>query len=117
MTPPNVTTITTTITSTVLLTVRGSDGNLNVNSITGEVVSREYVEDDDSPYHQIIRVDLAEWRAALQAADVLGREACGDVDILHVGYWSEDGHYEPPAYDYRTECWLRGLEYQRIKEQ
>lgn len=94
-----------------LLIVRGSDGHLHIDALTGEVVGIEDDVSDDSNYHQITKFDLVEWREALAASGCSDREG-DEIDILHLGYWSEDGSYEAPAHDYREECFQRGREYQ-----
>jgi hypothetical protein len=80
--------------STIAIT--GSWGTLHVCPTTGKVVSRhDLYPNDPQGYRTIIKFDVAEWRRTYPGTQLQGG------DILDFGYWTEDGHYEEPAYDWR----------------
>ena len=89
---------------TDIFMVRGSHGELDVFASSGEVITYRSETDTcggpcEGSYAEIARLDVDEWRAAYPGEDVTS----GTHDILDFGYWSRDGVYEPPAYDWRED--------------
>lgn len=73
--------------------VSGSDIELNVDPVTGEVVSFT----GENPYN-INKIDVAEY---LSYYDLDAMPS--NVDILTVGYWYNDNQYAAAESDYRLE--------------
>lgn len=73
--------------------VTGTYGTLTVDRADGLVTDYEPAWEDD--YKIITRVNLDEWRQRYHA------EPCGPLDILDLGYWTDQGYYEPPDEDWR----------------
>lgn len=69
-------------------TVYGSFGYVCFRRDTGEITERE-------GYENIKRIDVEEWYSHY------GEEMPDDLDILDVGFYTHDGHYEPPMSDFR----------------
>ena len=74
--------------------VTGNYGVLTVDRADGLVTDYEPNHGDD--YKIITRVNLDEWRQRYHA------EPCGPIDILDLGYWTDQGHYEPPDESWRN---------------
>jgi hypothetical protein len=81
-------------------TVAGSYGTLLVDDATGNVLQYQNepnnVDEGTPPdYRTIVRFDVAEYAEYNGGMD--------DTDILLIGYWLEDGTYEPPVHEERAE--------------
>jgi hypothetical protein len=75
--------------------VYGSHGELTVASASGRVLAYEPIGDGE--YRNITFFNIAEWR------QVYSGEVLRQVDILDIGYWTEEGEYTPPVADWRAE--------------
>ncbi len=77
------------------LVVSGNWGKLVCSAETGNVLSYDRRDSDSEcdtdGYYDITRIDIPLFRKQWGYPDV------SEVDILHVGFWLEDGRYEPPA--------------------
>lgn len=76
-------------------TVYGSHGDLVAASASGRVL--EYAAIGDGEYSAIAFFNIAEWRQAYPG------EVPGHIDILDIGYWTEEGEYAPPVGDWRKD--------------
>lgn len=88
-------------------TVHSSGGTLRIRLDTGELVGMTDVVDKgySRTFLNITRFDLDEYREYY--TDVGDSHADDSFDILDLGYWLEDGTYEPPAQDWRNEVKAR----------
>lgn len=78
-------------------TLRSACGDISFNPNTGKV-DPSSVEDFDPDFgSKPVRVDVVEWRMFYCEALVDDT----DHDVLDFGFWSEDGTYEPPSYEWR----------------
>ena len=75
--------------------VYGSHGDLTVSHVSGRVLGYEPI--GDGAYRNITFFNIAEWR------QIYPGEVPGHVDILDLGYWTEEGECAPPAVDWRAE--------------
>jgi hypothetical protein len=75
--------------------VYGSHGDLTVASASGHVLAYEPIGEGE--YRNIALFNIAEWRQAYPG------EVPRQIDILDIGYWTEEGEYAPPVADWRTE--------------
>lgn len=75
--------------------VYGSHGDLTVASASGRVVAYESIGDGE--YRNIAFFNIAEWR------QVYPGEVPHQIDILDIGYWTEEGEYAPPVADWRAD--------------
>lgn len=75
--------------------VYGSHGDLTVARASGRVLAYEPIGDGE--YRNITFFNIAEWRQTYPG------EVPGHIDILDLGYWTEEGEYAPPAADWRAE--------------
>ena len=75
--------------------VYGSHGDLTVASASGRVLAYEPIGDGD--YRSITFFNIAEWRQAY-----IG-EVLHQIDILDIGYWTQEGEYAPPVVGWRAE--------------
>jgi hypothetical protein len=73
--------------------VVGTYGKLFVDSATGNVVEWRHEPGCGDEYSSIVRFDVDEYVAYYGAMD--------DTDILLIGFWNEDGSYEPPVIEER----------------
>ena len=91
--------------------VVSSNGELTVND-SGQVLACEmYGEPDpeDNPENgldKIVKFDMDEWYRSYSRGKAYLRNALkagwlGTVDILGIGYWLENGRYEPPEVGWR----------------
>jgi hypothetical protein len=80
------------ITQSRLLTAVSSEGVLRFDSVTGQCDSSDF--DADSPGGTPVRIDITELIFTYGELD-------DSYDILDLGYWTEDGRYEPPVQDWR----------------
>jgi hypothetical protein len=74
--------------------VFGTYGTLTVDTADGLVTDYEPSASGDD-YKIIKKVNLSEWRTHYYA------EPFGRIDILDLGYWTDEGRYEPPTADWR----------------
>ena len=74
--------------------VFGNHGTLIVDTADGSIADYDPNPRSDE-YKNIVRVNLDEWRTHYYA------EPFGRIDILDVGYWTDDGKYEPPDAEWR----------------
>lgn len=81
--------------------VRGSWGNITVNADTGKVVTYtpDPPENGEYDYNNISKFDIDEWRNENPDETLEGN----DLDILDLGYWTNEGVYESPDYTWRKE--------------
>ena len=75
--------------------VYGSHGDLIVASTSGRVLAYEPVGDGE--YRNITLFNVAEWRQTYPG------EFPDHIDILDIGYSTEEGGYASPTADWRTE--------------
>lgn len=79
-------------------TVVGSYGTLLIDDATGNVLQYQNepdnVGDGGGDYRDIVRFDVAEY--------VQWNGKVDDTDILLIGFWLEDGTYEPAEDHYRN---------------
>jgi hypothetical protein len=73
--------------------VYGSHGDLTVSSASGRVLAYEPIGDGE--YRTIAFINIAEWRQTYPG------EVPHHIDILDLGYWTQEGEYAPPAADWR----------------
>lgn len=74
--------------------IYGDHGTVWVDENSGHVIG--YEPEGSEEYANIVRFDLAEWRAHY------GQEKCSGGDILDFGYWLLDRTYEAPEADWRA---------------
>jgi hypothetical protein len=85
--------------------VTGSHGTMHCDPVTGDVLSVDGGDDEDS-YHDITRVNLAEYMQWLERLDkkfpgtLEGQNGC---DILFIGFWTKNGSYSEPEEDARND--------------
>lgn len=75
-------------------TVEGSHGSVDVDG-EGNVLNAY-----NDAYPDIVRFDVKEF------AEFYGHPPTTEgrvTDILDIGYWTRDGHYEPPVGEWRAE--------------
>lgn len=82
------------------LTVAGSHGWITADAETGRILRVQlndfpFLSSEDS-YARIIRIDVAEYQQKYGNLP-------DKLDILDVGYWTEDDGYEPPCQDWRED--------------
>lgn len=77
------------------LQVYGSHGDLTVSVTSGRVVAYEPIGDGE--YSHIAFFNIAEWRQAYPG------EIPEQIDILDIGYWTEEGEYAPAVEDWRKD--------------
>ena len=82
--------------------VFGNGGLLMVDIQSGNVIA--YYHEEDEPYTNITRIDLAEFKQAYGYDDA--KVASISIDILDVGYWCGDYLYEPPVFEWRAGHWV-----------
>jgi len=75
--------------------VYGSHGDLTVASASGRVLAHEPIGEGE--YRNITFFNIAEWRQAYPG------EVPHQIDILDIGYWTEEGEYAPPVVDWRAD--------------
>ena len=75
--------------------VYGSHGDLTVASTSGRVLAYEPVGVGE--YRNITFFNVAEWRQTYPG------EVPDHIDILDIGYWTEEGGYASPVADWRVE--------------
>ena len=100
------------------LTVEGSYGTLKVDPVTGIVLGYEnYPKDDEvergDAYHDIVKFDLPELRQWIKrhgspewrgrADEIVGPGSA--LDIVNVGFWTNDGEYVPGEEEHRLISW------------
>lgn len=78
--------------------VVSSNGVLRVG-MNGKVHTVEVYPEADDSIMKIEEFDMKEWEMYYNQTIKPG----DSIDILTIGYWTEDGHYEPPIKDYREE--------------
>lgn len=76
-----------------MITAYSSLGSFTFDPNTGKVLNSALDAEMATP----IRVDIEEYKK------YYGTEFNEGVDILDIGYWMEDGSYEPPENDWREE--------------
>ncbi len=76
--------------------VSSSNGSLEVNRETGEVIEC-FLSDGGEGIDQIAKFDLDEWKKRYET------ELPDSIDILDLGYWQKDGKYESPEKSWRLE--------------
>ena len=72
-----------------LLHIRGSDGHLTCDFVTGEVLDRS--GDPHNAYGDIGRFDTN------RVSTPYNPRPDTDFDVLYMGHWKTDGTYEEPA--------------------
>ncbi len=77
------------------LQVYGSHGDLMVASVSGRVL--DYLPIGYGEYRNITFFNVAEWRQTYPG------EVPHQVDVLDIGYWTQEGEYAPPVADWRTD--------------
>ena len=83
----------------LLLSVTGSHGELMVNSITGEILKRSIGKCDCDEcesylsYPEIDKFDVTD----LTVPIYWDKHGIGYIDIVRIGYWINNGEYEPPV--------------------
>jgi hypothetical protein len=79
--------------------IQGSWGQLRVDAETGDVLrlTDESKDAQGEGYHDIARFDLEEWKR------FYNQGTCRGADILDVGYWTNEGIYEPAAAKHHGE--------------
>jgi hypothetical protein len=80
------------ITTRSNIEIVSSHGTLTVDPADGRVLSRDL---DDDLLERVIRFDLEEWK------HYWGDPVPDNLDILDIGYWLDDGTYEPPEMEWR----------------
>ena len=75
--------------------VYGSHGDLTVASTSGRVLAYAPVGVGEYRYSNLFNV--AEWRQTYPG------EVPDHIDILDIGYWTEEGGYASPVADWRME--------------
>ncbi len=75
--------------------VYGSHGDLVVASMSGRVL--EYHPIGEGEYAAIAFLNVAEWRQACPG------NVPDHIDILDIGYWTQEGEYAPPVEDWRKD--------------
>jgi hypothetical protein len=93
------------------ITIGGSHGEMEVDPATGLILRTLYTcaaggdhwceECRNLGYPEVVRFDVWEWATAYPD-ERLGEEITS-IDILDIGYWCQDGTYEPAAYDWREQ--------------
>lgn len=87
------------LTSAQMITVFSSNGVSTVNASTGKTMGWVFFHISTSA--KIERFDLDEFRRTYKIA--VGEPLPSNIDILDLGYWMDDGTYEPPVEDWRAE--------------
>ncbi len=75
--------------------VYGSHGDLTVATASGRVLAYEPIGDGD--YRNVTFFNIAEWRQTYPG------EVPHQIDILDIGYWTQEGEYVPPVADWRAD--------------
>lgn len=75
--------------------VYGSRGDLTVATASGRV--RTYEPTGQGDYRNITFFNIAEWRQTYPG------EVPHQIDILDIGYWTQEGEYAPPVVDWRED--------------
>lgn len=78
--------------------VGSSGGALEADSLTGKVLHCTTYDDEYSELKKIVAFDVDEYRR-FHGVDTI----TGHVDILDIGYTTNDNQYEPPVADWREE--------------
>jgi hypothetical protein len=76
--------------------VYSSHGEFFINKNSGIVISEHIADTEDSP-KGAVRFDIKEYCAFYK------KSPSDAYDILDLGYWMEDGTYEEPCHDWRTD--------------
>ena len=72
-----------------------SYGSITFDSKTGNIISTNLDNSPECP--QVARFDVEEFKCHY------GEYPKNETDILDLGYWQNDGGYEPPCHDWRRE--------------
>ncbi len=75
--------------------VYGSHGDLTVASASARVL--DYLPIGDGEYRNITFFNVAEWRQTYPNV------VLDHIDILDIGYWTQEGEYAPPVEDWRKD--------------
>lgn len=75
--------------------VYGSHGDLVVASMSGRVL--EYHPIGEGEYSAVAFFNVAEWRQAYPG------NIPDHIDILDIGYWTQEGEYAPSVEDWRKD--------------
>lgn len=80
--------------------VHSSHGKIKVDKTSGECVA-VYNEKGDRSFRDnelltIVKFDIDEYEKKYGPAPYI-------IDILDLGYWTDHGHYEEPAHDWRED--------------
>jgi hypothetical protein len=78
--------------------VFSSGGSLKVDAQNGVVVECTTDRNEDNELRQIVRFDIEEYKVHYNVGEIRG-----DLDILDLGYWNQNGGYEQPVQDWRNE--------------
>lgn len=86
-----------------MIEIHSTWGTLAVVESTGFVVKADsfYASmpgEEGGELRDIVRFDIAEHREFWRMPSAVGG------DILDFGYWTEDGHYEPPCTEWRRKA-------------
>lgn len=84
------------------LTVISSNGTLEVNKITGKILSRDMTELDNG-LEEITQFDLREWVKEYK------KEVPDELDILDLGYWYRVPEEFDERYEFPAEDWREGI--------
>jgi hypothetical protein len=77
-----------------MTTAYSSHGNFVFDNLTGKVLKNNL----KSEFGQMpLTVDIDEYKS------YYGYPMQNDVDVLDIGYWTLDGIYTPPIYEWREE--------------
>jgi len=78
--------------------VFSSGGTIKVDAVSGDVIECTTNRNEDNELRQIAKFDVAEYKSHYNVTEIPG-----DLDILDLGYWTNDGAYEKPVDDWRNE--------------
>jgi len=86
--------------SEITFSISSSNGVIGADIFTGKVIYiDEYEDSADEFFPKIWEIDIEEfekyYNKKINEDDI--------IDILDLGYWLEDGTYEPPCQDWRDE--------------
>lgn len=80
-----------------MATAYSSQGSFTFDQVTGKVLSHSLKND----FGQVpLTVDVIEYQ------QFYGHQVNDGVDVLDIGFWSVDGIYTPPTYDWREDLRL-----------
>jgi len=79
--------------------VHSSHGDFRISMRSGEVFEFHQDSPDETGYENILQFDLLEY---FDKYDKESRSDVQEFDILDLGYWMDDGSYEPPDEAWRN---------------